>query len=57
MTENKKRTKHTVNYRDTANDQELFEWIEEKSQKGVFKQQDIIKQILFEAMKSEKNQK
>lgn len=56
MTGGMKRNKHTINYRNTDGDQELYEWIESKSQNGVLKSQDFIKKVMHDAMIKEKNE-
>ena len=53
----KKRLKHTINYRDSEVDTEIYNWIEEKSKTSVLKTQDIIKEILHKEMLREKGAK
>ena len=57
MTNNSENRKHTVNYRKTDIDNQIYDWIEQKASNGVFRSQDIIKQILYEAMEREKREK
>lgn len=44
--------KHTVNYRNTEEEKELFEWIEEKGK--IIKPANYIKQIMYEKMLEER---
>lgn len=50
MTANSESRKHTINYRKNDIDNQIYEWIESKAKAGVFRSQDIIKQILYDAM-------
>lgn len=54
MNKETKTLKHTINYRNTEKDKELYDWIENKANDSVFRAQDIIKDILYKLMIADK---
>ena len=50
-----KQLKHTVTYRQTQLEQDLFKWVEE--QRGIINAADFIKTILLEAKNNGKEKK
>ena len=50
MNKETKTMKHTINYRNTEKDKELYDWIENNAKDSVFRAQDIIKDMLYKLM-------
>lgn len=51
--EEKNQMKHSVTYRETEKETELFKWVEEKAE--IIGPSNAIKLMLYELMKDEKN--